>query len=70
MAHLKFLLLLLNAICMLTMPSVSSASHAAIVIDAESGAVLHELNATHAWYPASLTKLMTVYMTFDAVKSG
>lgn len=70
MAHLKFLLLLLNAVCMLTMPTVSAASHAAIVIDAESGAVLHELNATHAWYPASLTKLMTVYMTFDAVKSG
>lgn len=70
MAHLKFLLLLLNAICLLTMPGVSSASHAAIVIDAENGAVLHELNATHAWYPASLTKLMTVYMTFDAVKSG
>ncbi|MEQ1620108.1 MAG: D-alanyl-D-alanine carboxypeptidase family protein [Methylococcales bacterium] len=70
MTHLKFLLLLLNAVLLLAMPTTSSANHAAIIIDADSGAVLHEVNATHAWYPASLTKLMTVYMTFDAIKSG
>jgi D-alanyl-D-alanine carboxypeptidase len=70
MTHLKFLLLLLNAVCLLGMPGTGAASHAAIVIDADNGAVLHEVNATHAWYPASLTKLMTLYMTFDAIKSG
>lgn len=70
MTHLKILLLLLNAVCLLAMPSVSAASHAAIIIDAENGAVMHEVNATHAWYPASLTKLMTLYMTFEAIKSG
>lgn len=68
MTHLKYLLL--NTVLLLALPGISAANHAAIIIDADSGAVLHEVNATHAWYPASLTKLMTVYMTFDAIKSG
>jgi D-alanyl-D-alanine carboxypeptidase len=32
--------------------------------------VLHAENATMPWYPASLTKLMTAYVTLQAVKSG
>lgn len=70
MNRLKLLLLVLNTVYLLVIPSISTASHAAIIIDANNGAVLHEINATHAWYPASLTKLMTLYMTFDALKSG
>ncbi|MGZ5304857.1 MAG: D-alanyl-D-alanine carboxypeptidase family protein, partial [Bacteroidia bacterium] len=49
---------------------VSYGRHAAILIDADNGSVLHEVEATHAWYPASLTKVMTLYMIFEALKAG
>lgn len=41
-----------------------------IVIDAETGEVLAENEPHHRWYPASLTKLMTAYVTFRAIKAG
>jgi D-alanyl-D-alanine carboxypeptidase len=41
-----------------------------IVVDAGSGAVLAEKNAFQAWYPASITKLMTAYVTFRAMREG
>lgn len=45
-------------------------AHAAIVVDAASGAVLHEEDADALRYPASLTKMMTLYLLFDAVSTG
>ena len=44
--------------------------YAAIVIDADTQEVLHARNADEARYPASLTKVMTLYMLFDALKAG
>ena len=44
--------------------------YAAIVIDADTQEVLHDRNADEPRYPASLTKVMTLYMLFDALKSG
>ena len=44
--------------------------YASLVVDAESGRVLAENNADHTLHPASLTKIMTLYMTFEAVKRG
>ncbi len=41
-----------------------------IVIDAETGRVLSEMNADAITYPASLTKMMTLYLTFEALNSG
>lgn len=41
-----------------------------IVIDVSSGDVLAGQNINDRWYPASLTKLMTAYVTFRAIKSG
>ena len=41
-----------------------------LVVDVDSGQVLLENEATEAWYPASLTKLMTVYVALDAVRAG
>ncbi len=41
-----------------------------ILIDAESGKVLASSNADLRRYPASLTKLMTLYITFNALESG
>ncbi|MBK8815367.1 MAG: D-alanyl-D-alanine carboxypeptidase [Methylococcaceae bacterium] len=49
---------------------LSYGRHAAILIDADNGNVLYELEANQSWYPASLTKLMTLYMTFSALESG
>jgi len=40
-----------------------------ILIEADSGRVLHAERATQPWYPASLTKLMTSYVTLQAVKA-
>ena len=41
-----------------------------ILIDADTGKVLRAENATYPWYPASTTKLMTLYVTLQAVKQG
>jgi D-alanyl-D-alanine carboxypeptidase len=41
-----------------------------LVVDADSDQVLMENEATAPWYPASLTKLMTVYVALDAVRTG
>ncbi|MBT8365913.1 MAG: serine hydrolase, partial [Deltaproteobacteria bacterium] len=45
------------------------AERASLVIDADSGAVLYAKNARLQSFPASLTKLMTVYLIFDAIES-
>ncbi len=43
---------------------------AGLVVDAESGQILVANRANAAWYPASLTKLMTAYVVFSEVKAG
>ncbi|WP_340107869.1 serine hydrolase [Pikeienuella sp. HZG-20] len=48
----------------------SAAPYAALVMDARSGAILHEHDADRKLHPASLTKMMTLYLTFEAVTSG
>jgi D-alanyl-D-alanine carboxypeptidase len=57
-------------LCLLLAPQLSQARHAAIVVDANSGNVLDQVEANQAWYPASLTKVMTLYMAFAALKTG
>ncbi|MBV9815552.1 MAG: D-alanyl-D-alanine carboxypeptidase [Alphaproteobacteria bacterium] len=47
-----------------------SRENESIVIDADTGRVLSELNADSITYPASLTKMMTLYLTFEALNSG
>jgi D-alanyl-D-alanine carboxypeptidase len=47
-----------------------AAAHSMLLIEADSGRVLHAENATHPWYPASVTKVMTAYVTLKAVKAG
>jgi D-alanyl-D-alanine carboxypeptidase len=41
-----------------------------IVVEASSGKVIFSENATYPWYPASTTKLMTMYVALKAVKEG
>ena len=62
------------------MPITASAAHLdaapggpiyeAIVVDAETGQVLRQLNPDAVTYPASLTKMMTLYLTFEAINQG
>lgn len=44
--------------------------YAGIVVDAKTGNVLYSENADALRYPASLTKMMTLYMTFEALEAG
>ena len=41
-----------------------------LVIDASTGATLQQVNATAMRYPASLTKMMTLYLLFEAMDQG
>ena len=43
---------------------------AAFVVDANSGRVLHAANADARRFPASLTKLMTLYLVFEQIEAG
>jgi D-alanyl-D-alanine carboxypeptidase len=59
--------LLVGAI--LLAPSVGSAAPA-LVFEPYNGTVLYAEDPDAAWFPASLTKLMTAYVTFQALKAG
>jgi D-alanyl-D-alanine carboxypeptidase len=50
-------------------PRVTHAE-ALLVVEADTGKVLEAQNATYPWYPASVTKMMTAYVTLKAVKEG
>jgi D-alanyl-D-alanine carboxypeptidase len=50
-------------------PRVAHAE-ALLVVEADTGKVLQADNATMPWYPASVTKIMTAYVTLKAVKDG
>lgn len=54
----------------LTGPGVARAERASLVIDADTGAVLHANGANLPSFPASLTKLMTGYLMLEAVSHG
>ena len=47
---------------------IGSARYSSIIVDATSGDVLEEVNADQPRHPASLTKMMTLYMTFEALR--
>lgn len=64
-----FAFLLLAALAA-ALPLPAAAKYAAIVVDADTGKVLHEANADTRNHPASLTKMMTLYMLFEAVEQG
>jgi D-alanyl-D-alanine carboxypeptidase len=70
--RLAFLAALLAA-CGLAAPAaaqIGSDRYAAIVLDAATGRVLVAANADEPRYPASLTKIMTLYMVFEALREG
>lgn len=56
--------------CFCLAPSLfaSKPRYASIVMDARSGEILHQISSQTSIYPASLTKMMTLYMVFDALR--
>lgn len=50
--------------------SVSAAPFAAYVMDARTGQPIYKQNADTRLHPASLTKMMTLYMAFNAIERG
>ncbi|WP_411726102.1 serine hydrolase [Methyloglobulus sp.] len=70
MTIVKRILLVLTATGLMLVSQLTYGRHAALLIDADNGNVLYELEANQSWYPASLTKLMTLYMAFSALESG
>lgn len=51
-------------------PAAANPKYAAIVVDHKTGKVLFSRNADAARYPASLTKMMTVYIMFEELEAG
>jgi D-alanyl-D-alanine carboxypeptidase len=54
----------------LSVATGAQARYASIVIDYDTGRVLHESNADTRNYPASLAKMMTLYLAFEALERG
>jgi len=48
----------------------SQPTKTSLVVDGKSGKILHSSNAQTKIYPASLTKVMTIYLIFEALESG
>ena len=69
---MKKILKLLFVLPVLFLCNLANAAsyRAALVADMESGRVLYSENANVANYPASLTKIMTLYLTFNALEHG
>ncbi|MDU3045122.1 D-alanyl-D-alanine carboxypeptidase family protein, partial [Bradyrhizobium sp.] len=57
------------AAALVVAPRLANAE-ALLLVEADTGKVLEAQNATYPWYPASVTKLMTAYVTLKAVKEG
>lgn len=54
----------------LVLSAGAASANPKIIIDAKTGRVIAHQDAFLKWYGASLTKLMTAYVTFDAIRSG
>ena len=54
--------------CAVLLAPRAASAEALLLIEADSGKVLQADNATIPWYPASVTKIMTAYVTLKAVK--
>lgn len=62
--------MILSVILFTSFSSQSAAAGPYITVDVGSGRVINHDQAFQKWYPASITKIMTAYLAFRAVKSG
>ncbi len=67
---LKKVALVLLFLCGVLVAENADASTSSIMVNADNGKVMYESNADSLRYPASLTKLMTLYITFNALENG
>ena len=58
------------ATAVMATPAAANSKYAAIVVDANTGKTLFASSADAPRYPASLTKMMTLYLVFEALESG
>ncbi len=66
----RLMLALLVVLTVQIFPFSAAKAQPALVFDLDTGKVLIAKEAGRPWYPASLTKLMTAYLTFQAVQAG
>ncbi|WP_149737278.1 SPOR domain-containing protein [Rhizobium sp. RU20A] len=59
-----------TATFMMTAAASANPKYAGIVVDARTGKVLYGEDADQLRFPASLTKMMTLYLTFEALENG
>ena len=64
-----FNILFVSMVVLASQPAMA-VTYAAMVMDARDGSVLHTENADQRLHPASLTKMMTLYVAFEAVENG
>ena len=68
---LQFFTIIILMVCSFVATAhAGNSKYAALVIDADTGQVLQQEYAGASRHPASLTKLMTLYLTFRAIKHG
>ena len=66
---LIFLLILIKIICF-SLPSNANSKYASIIIEEHSGKILYSRSADQLRYPASMTKVMTLYIIFEEIQKG
>src|SRR5262245_57726044 len=65
-----FAVLLAAALCLGLPHAIASDKHAAFLMDVNSGQILYQSAADQPRYPASLAKLMTLYLVFERLEQG
>jgi len=69
-SHFGFTILVLLLVVNLPVAAAANEKYAAIVVDTDTNTVLHQANPDAQRHPASLTKMMTLYLTFEALQQG
>ncbi|TPM79460.1 D-alanyl-D-alanine carboxypeptidase [Mesorhizobium sp. B2-3-3] len=70
MRHMHFLKLFSAGAIVLSVLAGPALANPVVVFDLKSGQILQQQDAFKRWYPASLSKLMTAYVTFRAIAAG
>lgn len=63
-------LICVAVLCSLGSPATANTKYAGVVVDAATGKILYADHANSRRYPASLTKMMTLYLTFEGLNQG
>jgi D-alanyl-D-alanine carboxypeptidase len=60
----------LAAIACAALAPATAVAESLLLVEADTGKVLHADRATTPWYPASITKILTTYVTLRAIRDG